>query len=257
METGAFTSYFDVAQVVLYLFWIFFAGLILYLHRENKREGYPLESDRSPYIRVQGFPAIPQPKTFKLAHGGSVTVPKPDGGADTREVKAKAAGNFPGAPLDPTGNALLDGVGPGAYAQRADEPDLTIDGHPKIVPLRVATDFSLASNDPDPRGFAVVACDGATAGRIVDAWVDRSETIVRYYEAEVSGGRRVLIPANYARVSGGRREVAVGAINAAQFAHVPATRSPDQVTLLEEDKLVGYFAGGYLYASPDRFGPLL
>ena len=34
------------AQVVLYAFWIFFAGLILYLRREDKREGYPLESDR-------------------------------------------------------------------------------------------------------------------------------------------------------------------------------------------------------------------
>ena len=29
METGAITSYIDVAQVVLYAFWIFFAGLIL------------------------------------------------------------------------------------------------------------------------------------------------------------------------------------------------------------------------------------
>ena len=38
---------------------IFFAGLIYYLHRENKREGYPLESDRSPHIKVQGFPAMP------------------------------------------------------------------------------------------------------------------------------------------------------------------------------------------------------
>ena len=31
METGAITSYIDVAQVVLYAFWIFFAGLIYWI----------------------------------------------------------------------------------------------------------------------------------------------------------------------------------------------------------------------------------
>ena len=39
MGTGAITSYIDVAQIVLYLFWIFFFGLIYYLIRENLREG--------------------------------------------------------------------------------------------------------------------------------------------------------------------------------------------------------------------------
>ena len=42
--SAAFTQYIDVAQVVLYLFWAFLAGIIIYLHREDKREGYPLES---------------------------------------------------------------------------------------------------------------------------------------------------------------------------------------------------------------------
>jgi hypothetical protein len=44
MGTGAITGYVDAAQVVLYVFWIFFAGLIVYLIREGKREGYPLEA---------------------------------------------------------------------------------------------------------------------------------------------------------------------------------------------------------------------
>ena len=42
MQDGA---YLDVAQVTLYVFWIFFACLIYYLRREDKREGYPLDSD--------------------------------------------------------------------------------------------------------------------------------------------------------------------------------------------------------------------
>ena len=75
METGAITGYIDVAQIALYVFWVFFAGLIYYLHQENKREGYPLESERSAHVRVQGWPPIPSPKTFRLQHGGSSTAP--------------------------------------------------------------------------------------------------------------------------------------------------------------------------------------
>jgi photosynthetic reaction center H subunit len=40
--TGAITGYVDVAQLALYAFWAFFFGLILYLRREDRREGYPL-----------------------------------------------------------------------------------------------------------------------------------------------------------------------------------------------------------------------
>ena len=37
-----FFSNFDIAQLSLYLFWAFFIGLVIYLQRENMREGYPL-----------------------------------------------------------------------------------------------------------------------------------------------------------------------------------------------------------------------
>ena len=57
MHSGI-TGYIDVAQIALYAFWVFFACLIYYLRREDKREGYPLESDRSGQVRVQGWPPI-------------------------------------------------------------------------------------------------------------------------------------------------------------------------------------------------------
>jgi len=60
---AAITSYFDVAQITLYLFLGFFAGVVYYLHREDKREGYPLESERTGVV-VQGFPAIPHRRPF-------------------------------------------------------------------------------------------------------------------------------------------------------------------------------------------------
>jgi photosynthetic reaction center H subunit len=255
METGGITQYIDVAQLVLYAFWIFFAGLILYLRREDKREGYPLETDRRDgRVAVQGFPAIPRPKTFILPHGGTQVAPRAEPPAP---VRAEPVAGFPGAPLEPLGDPMADGVGPAAYAMRVDKPDLTVDGAPKIVPLRVATDFMLEARDPDPRGMSVIAADGEAAGTVADVWVDRSETLARYLEVEITGGRRVLLPVNFARVNGNRRQVEVESIHARHFANVPATRSPDQVTLREEDRITAYYAGGHLYADPSRLGPWL
>jgi photosynthetic reaction center H subunit len=252
-------SYIDLAQLVLYAFWVFFAGLIYYLHRENKREGYPLESDRSdraPRVAVQGWPRIPEPKTYKLPHGGTAVAP--NGRKDTREIKAAPVAGYPGAPLEPTGDPMVDGVGPAAWAQRADEPDRTYDGEPKIVPLRVATDHALESRDPDPRGMPVFGADGKAGGTVRDVWVDRSECLIRYLEVETGSGgaaRRVLLPLNFARVNADR--VLVKSITSAHFAKVPALRNPDTVTLLEEDRIMGFYGGGHLYATPQRAEPLI
>lgn len=62
-----FTHYMDITQVVLYAFWFFFFGLLLYLRREDKREGYPLVSNE-PGRTYQGFPEHPGPKEFIPTH---------------------------------------------------------------------------------------------------------------------------------------------------------------------------------------------
>ena len=256
MHTGAITNYIDVAQLALYAFWIFFAGLVYYLRSEDKREGYPLESDRSDRIRVQGFPPIPRPKTFLLQHGGTRLAPS-GVAAPTAPLRADPIGPWPGAPLEPTGNPMLDGVGPGAYADRAETPDLTFEGLPKIVPLRVATDFTIEPRDPDPRGMEVIGADGQTGGVVRDAWVDRSETLIRYLEVEIASGRRVLLPINYTRIDGRRKRVKVKSILGRHFADVPSLQNPDQVTFREEDRITAYYASGHLYAEPSRMGPVL
>jgi photosynthetic reaction center H subunit len=257
MHAGEITGYIDVAQVTLYAFWVFFACLIIYLRSEDKREGYPLESERSGRITVEGFPPAPAPKTFRLAHGGTVTVPRRP---DTREIRAVPVAAWPGAPLDPTGNPMLDGVGPASYAQRADVPDLTTDGLPAIVPLRVATDAWVEAEDPDPRGMVVIGADGLTAGTVSDAWIDRTEPQIRYLEVELSATgttKRVLLPFIMAQIDGTRRQVTVNAILARQFADVPGLASAVQVTKLEEDRIMAYYGGGMLYATPLRTEALL
>ncbi len=53
--------YIDGAAIALYAFWLFFAGLIYYLRREDKREGYPLDSPQGPR---EGWPKMPRTKKF-------------------------------------------------------------------------------------------------------------------------------------------------------------------------------------------------
>jgi photosynthetic reaction center H subunit len=257
MGIGAITRYIDIPQVVLYTFWIFFFGLIYYLRREDKREGYPLESERSGKISVQGFPAMPPSKVFKLRGGATREVPA---ARETRELKLEASAAWLGAPLYPSGNPMADGVGPASYVDRENVPDLTAEGEAKIVPLRVAKDFSVAEEDPDPRGMPVLAADGKIAGIVREIWVDRTEPQIRYLEmalASPTAPATVLLPIAFARVNGRRMQVKVSAILAHQFAQVPRIASADTITLREEDRISAYYGGGHLYAEPSRIGPLV
>ena len=248
MGFGAITQYVDVAQIVLYLFWAFFGGL-----RENKREGYPLETAHG---TVDGWPPAPRPKTY-LLHDGS-TVQAPTGHAPLTNFTAEPANRFNGAPLEPVGEPFTAGVGPGAWTERPDHPELTLHGEPKIVPMRTLSDYSVAARDLDPRGLAVIGADGETGGTVVDLWVDRSEAIFRHLEVAVpvdgGGTRSVLLPINFCRIT--RRGVRVGALLASQFATVPGTRDPQSVTMLEEEKIMATWGAGLLYATPERAEPL-
>jgi photosynthetic reaction center H subunit len=255
MQDGA---YLDVAQVTLYVFWIFFGCLIYYLRREDKREGYPLDSTGLAGGVVHGFPRMPDPKTYLLRNGHTATLPNHKN--DRRDVALAPIAPWPGAPLGPTGNPMLDGVGPGSYADREDLPELNIDNIPCIVPMRLAEGTYLEARDPDPRGMKVLGADSETGGVVTDVWVDRAEALIRYLEVEVTtsaGARRVLLPVPFAKIDSRRSRVWVNAILGSQFADVPATKSLDQVTKLEEDRIVGYYGAGTLYATPARQEPLL
>lgn len=252
MEFGAITGYVDLAQILLYAFWLFFAGLIFYLVREGHREGYPMESDSLGAAVIKGWP-IPEPKTFRMADGRSVTVP--DLAREEPRVAAQSTGTSPGSPIEPLGDPMLAGVGAGAWSNRADEPDHDLHGHPKIVPLRAAEGFAVAANDHDPRGLPVMAGDGKHAGTVRELWVDQMEMMFRYLEVETTAGKTVLLPVPFARIR--RNQIEVNSIYAHHFAQVPTTRHPDQITMLEEEKISAFYGGGTLYADPRRTEELL
>jgi len=256
MLASAIVGNIDLASVSLWLFYIFFAGLIIYIQRENMREGFPLTDDDGKPNPHLGLP-LPEPKTFKLPHGrGEVTVP--DGKPDARGEVALARTNpSDGYPFEPTGDPMIDGVGPASWCARRDAPELDGHGHPKIIPMAASEHFAVSAGR-DPRGLPVVAGDGVTVGKVTDMWLDEPEQLVRYLEFELDGehgsGKR-LVPITFARIKSDR--VAIHAIFAKHFANVPSTASPRQVTLLEEDKISAYYGGGKLYASDARLEPQL
>ncbi len=257
MNYGVVLERFDVAQIAIYLFWGGFAALIWFLRREDHREGYPLLAD-APAGEQLPTPPLPAAKTFVVGHGHVVYAPRDEAPEKFAAVPVQP---WPGAPFEPTGNPMVDGVGPAAYANRADVPDLAYDdGLPKIIPLRATADFYLAHEDTDPRGYEVFGGDGKPAGTVTDVWIDRSEYIMRYLEVErlpALGGGTVLVPSGYAKMNNKERKVLVNSILAAQFATVHRLAKPDVITLLEEDKLAAYYAGGYLYATRSRAEPVL
>lgn len=252
---GEFVSGIDLVDVSLWAFTIFFFGLIFYLRREDRREGYPLETDTTGKLEDNGVFWYAPKKTFKLPHGrGNVSVPH--GKRDKREHALARTEVWPGAPYQPTGNPMQDGVGPASYAERDDVPDLTNDGRNRIIPYRLDADYTVAKQDADPRGMSVYGADGKAAGKVVDLWVDQAEAIIRYLEVDIAG-TNVLLPVPFAKINKDRKRVEVHAINADQFAAVPKLKSPDSVTRLEEDMVSGYYGGGKLYANKDRAEPLL
>ena len=247
----------DITELVFLTFVLFFVALIFYLRREDRREGYPLEDEITGQVESPGGPlSTASPKTFHMPHGhGSVTAPT--GGRDKVDIPAKRSFMAHGAPFVPTGDPLIDGLGPAAWANRKPVTDVTADGRPRIVPMSAESHMIVAARDANPVGMTVIGADGKVAGTVSEVWVDRSEHVIRYLAITTTAGKTVLAPLAMAVVKKGRGEIVIDALNAEQFAGAPVPALPDQVTLYEEERIVAYFGGGYLYANERRQEPVI
>jgi photosynthetic reaction center H subunit len=246
-----FFGNFDLASLSIWLFWFFFAGLIIYLQTENMREGYPLEDEDGNLAPNQGPFPVPKPKTFHLRDGkGDLVVPSAANEAKHRRADlamARTAVNE-GFPHAPTGDPMADGVGPASWVPREDIPELDAHGHAKIVPMAGHEDFFVSAGY-DPRGLPVLSRDDQVVAHITDLWIDPSEHEVRYLEFELEpeyGSGKRLVPITMAKITS--RWVEISSLNRGHFAGVPKTASANQVTKLEEDKICGWYAGGTLYS---------
>ena len=255
MTDGNIVGSIDVAEIALTLFFLFFVGLIFWLRREDRREGYPLEDEIGGHVEMPGGPLQDaEPKTFRLPFDrGTKSVPN-FRDREPVDIAAQRMEFNGGSPYVPTGNPLVDGIGPAAYAKREAYPDLDAHGAPRIVPMSSDESITVLSSflSTNPLGMPVIAADGKVAGKVSDLWVDRAESIVRYLAVD-TGTRTVLAPMAMARIWGGK--VHLDAINAADYEAVPAVTGTGEITRYEEERIVAYFGGGYLYANADRQEP--
>jgi photosynthetic reaction center H subunit len=258
MNAAYIVGTFDVAELAFLLFFGFFIALVFYLNRESRREGYPLEDEDTG--RVHSIKLTDgDKKSFQLPNGRGTYVPE-DVARDDVNVPAVSAFRSAGAPLVPTGDPMIDGMGPAAWANRSKYPDLTFDGRPRIVPIAQSHELVIPDNDPQLVGWPVVAADGVTVGKVSDIWVDQAEHLIRYLEVETSTGKKVLAPMMVAVVHGNGlpiieekpKFVEIDAITAAQFETAPALETAGIITRYEEDRVQAYFGGGYMYATPER-----
>ena len=129
---------------MLYAFWLFFAGLIFYLRREDRREGYPLEIEATGRLKPRGFMLIPTPKTFIRSDGQNrlgARISRPT----TARINASKVEPWPGAPLQPNGDPMHAASARAPMPSAPDETYKTFDGRDLIVPLRVATNYAVAA----------------------------------------------------------------------------------------------------------------
>ncbi|HYH79298.1 MAG TPA: PRC-barrel domain-containing protein [Longimicrobium sp.] len=105
---------------------------------------------------------------------------------------------------------------------------MSTDDLDRVVPLDDLDDFRVAGDDPDPRGWEVVAADGQKIGEVDDLLVDTSAMKVRYLDVGVDDGvsaepdRHVLVPIGYARLDRDHDRVIVDQLSSADLRSIPS-----------------------------------
>ncbi|SFP14624.1 photosynthetic reaction center subunit H [Tranquillimonas alkanivorans] len=244
----------DGAMVAVIFFVIFFTWLVFFhLRREDRREGYPKDVDPDTKLQTGGTAILPMPrdKTFKRPHGRApVSTPR-------REPRRPLA-DWPGygrigRPVHPVKDGLTEGVGPAAWQEREDHPDLNVEGKPKLISLNNAQEYHVAPGDPDPRGWPVIGSDGKPGGDVVDIWFNRAEFFLRYFEVRLpESSGTVLLPVFFTDIQSQRRRVRARTIPGRRLRDAPRRKREDQITLLEEDKINAFYAGGRFYGENPR-----
>jgi uncharacterized protein (TIGR02271 family) len=103
----------------------------------------------------------------------------------------------------------------------------------RIVPLDQLSDFKVADEDPDVRGWDVLSADGRRIGEVENLLVDTAAMKVRYLDVEVDDDllqdddrdRHVLVPVGYARLDRDDNRVMVDTLNSTDVGTLPAYRS--------------------------------
>jgi photosynthetic reaction center H subunit len=242
-----FFGNFDLASLSIWLFWLFFAGLIYYLQTENMREGYPLQDEDGNPGPNSTFP-MPSDKTFTRPFGQpSVTVPSGQR-PDRADLALARSARTTASPIRPpaTRSSMAWVPPPGRTARTGPNSTGTA--------MRRSSRWRASPTSSSPPG----ATRGAfrCSPRTTRSW-RMSPTCGSTLRSTWSATSRWNSSPSTARASGSsrspwrvsrRRWVEIASLKSGHFAGVPRTASDAQITKLEEDKICAYYAGGKLYS---------
>ena len=111
--------------------------------------------------------------------------------------------------------------------------------------LSKTSDYEVAPNETDVRGWTVVGRDGSSIGKVDDLLIDTSRMKVAQLDVDVKGGDHVRVPAEDVQIDRTRREVRIegyapGAYRTAVAADRASTaRDDERLTRSEEELRVG------------------
>ena len=221
---GQISNQLDIPTLAFWVFALFFVGLVFWLQRESKREGYPLKASPFTTELLDGFPPPPAGElTYILNEGGTTDAPH---FYEQPPTHSRPMHQFDGTPFRPLGNPLLAAIGPGSWVMKKDVPALTERGDRLLEPLRAMHEWSIERQDADPRGMAVFDWRWNEVGRVVDVWIDRGIKIIRMLEVELRDDLRAgYVPGSAPRnatdgVLGGAPEGVPGDVPGSVAGHV-------------------------------------
>jgi photosynthetic reaction center H subunit len=245
---GQISNQLDIPTLAFWVFVLFFVGLVCWIQRESKREGYPLRASPFTDELMDGFPPPPEePRSYILNEGGTTQAPHY---FEQPPTQARPMHRFDGTPFYPLGNPLLAGIGPGSWVMKRDEPAVNERGELVLQPLRLLPAWSIQKLDADPRGMAVFDWRWNEIGVVTDVWIDRDTKIILLLDVELRNGLnagRALVPIYHTDIREKSRRVRVPSLWAHQFADVPMPARPDMITGREEERLNAYYSAGFFY----------
>jgi uncharacterized protein (TIGR02271 family) len=116
-----------------------------------------------------------------------------------------------------------------------------------IVPLN-DTDLEVADDNPDVRGWDVLAADGRRLGEVDQLLVDTSAMRVRYLDVDVDkelrgsdSDKHILVPIGYARLNENDKRVVVNELSAERVRSAPAYSG--RIDAQYENSLNAYYGG--------------
>lgn len=113
------------------------------------------------------------------------------------------------------------------------ENELSVSHEPpaELVSLKDMPGLEIADEDPDPRGWDVIAGDDRRFGVVADVIVDLATMKVRYLDCAADAGagdgrdaRHVLVPLGFARLDPHHHRVIVDTATSAELGRMPAFR---------------------------------